>query len=336
MWTNAWRGRTGCMIGLTVAVLVACGDDDEPGEVDKDPPDGGTDAMVPDAAFVPTGDSGVLDANPDFPGITTDTIPFGIAPQGCAGGLGADGHLDLVLGSGVNAVHVAVVEGEVQANGVTCSAADGSAATADATVAIAVNGGSEDNQVILDLSLGMFGPTLLAASLPITVDLGEGWDTAALVGTYENDAIRVGAVGADILLRFGSSGSQIRISNAEDPVVSTGPGDDVLVASGGDGVGDPIQLAVRLYGGDGRDKLQGGALDDLLLGGGGDDAFMTAAASDGSDLYDGGEGSDFLSYADRSAPLSVTVGVGTDDGEPGEADDVMLTIENVTGGAGDD
>jgi Ca2+-binding RTX toxin-like protein len=338
MWTNAGRGRTGCVIGWTVAVLVACGGDDDGPDVDDVIPDAGPDAMIPDLdpSFVPTGDAGVLDANPDFPGITTSTIPFGLAPQGCAGGLGTNGHLDLVLGGGVNAVHIAVVGGEVQANGVTCSAADGSLATAEATLAVAVYGHVDDNQLILDLSQDMFGPKLLAASLPITVDLGEGWDAVALVGTYEGDAILTGAVTADTLLRFGASGSQVRISNTEDLVVSTGPGDDTLAANGGDGIGDLTQLAVRLYGGEDRDTLQGGLGGDLLFGGGGDDEFLTAAVSDGSDLYDGGEGIDALIYAERSLPVSVTLGVGADDGEADEADDVMLTIEHLTGGAGDD
>jgi len=38
----------------------------------------------------------------------------------------------------------------------------------------------------------------------------------------------------------------------------------------------------------------------------------------------------------RSAPLNVTVGAGADDGEQGENDDIQDTVEDVTGGTGDD
>jgi hypothetical protein len=120
-----------------------------------------------------------------------------------------------------------------------------------------------------------------------------------------------------------------------------GPGDDWL--AGGDS-GD------GLAGGTGRDTLYAGAGDDFLVGGGGRDALYGGAGSDemrdgdgdgrtarpDADLLDGGAGSDTVSYAGRTRPVSVDLAnPGPVNGERGEGDR-LIDIENLVGGKGAD
>lgn len=111
-------------------------------------------------------------------------------------------------------------------------------------------------------------------------------------------------------------------------------------------------LSVLLDGGDGNDQLStnrgtvvGGPGDDtltggVLSGGPGDDRL---AGTDGPNVLDGGPGADLLkgmggidrtTYADRSEGVRVTIDGRSDDGAPGEGDDVET--EDVNGGAGPD
>ncbi len=54
------------------------------------------------------------------------------------------------------------------------------------------------------------------------------------------------------------------------------------------------------------------------------------------DVQSGGDGIDMVNYAARKTGVRVTVGVGADDGSPGEGDDVRADIETVVGSQGDD
>jgi hypothetical protein len=115
--------------------------------------------------------------------------------------------------------------------------------------------------------------------------------------------------------------------------VRLGDGDDILHPVGFDqmkangGAGDDILLGGawndRLNGGGGRDELRGGLDADTLLDG---DGTTTDA-----DVLDGGPGIDWVSYEDRTAPVTVDLA------DPGpDAGDTLLGIENVHGGRGDD
>lgn len=88
--------------------------------------------------------------------------------------------------------------------------------------------------------------------------------------------------------------------------------DDILIGSTG---------ADTLDGSVGADKLHGGAGDDILIGG------------LGVDLLDGGGDIDTVSYARAVTPVNVDLAAGKTSG--GE-DDVLVSIENVIGSAGDD
>ena len=90
-----------------------------------------------------------------------------------------------------------------------------------------------------------------------------------------------------------------------------------------------------LDGGDGRDNLAGGDGPDELHGGAGDDQFeLGVAVPDGTDVVRGGAGAFDLAHYARPIGVTVTLGAGANDGEPGENDDV--DTEEVRGGPSDD
>lgn len=82
-----------------------------------------------------------------------------------------------------------------------------------------------------------------------------------------------------------------------------------------------------LNGEDGDDRLSGGASADTLDGGG------------GADTLDGGTGSDWAVYAADTLGVSVNLFSGVaaqNSGQPGATFDTLISIENLSGGAGDD
>jgi Ca2+-binding RTX toxin-like protein len=273
----------------------------------------------------------------DFEGVDTTMAPSGKAPQGCVGGFDAKtGALDLLLGGEVSVLLLATVNGEIQANGVTCTATDMTPATTDNTLSVHVMGTAADETMILDLATGPFGAKLLTASGGIHVDLGAGQNTFFLRGSVGSDAVTAGTSAGKIVLDPEKAGAAtVDIAGAQAITVSLGPGADTFNASGVAGSA-PLALDVIAFGGAGNDVLEGGAGDDKLHGGDGDDAFKTGATADGADLYDGGAGSDTMDYATRTAALAVSIGTIDDDGAVGEHDDVAAGMEIVIGGSGDD
>ena len=98
----------------------------------------------------------------------------------------------------------------------------------------------------------------------------------------------------------------------------------------------------RLDGSQGMDSLDGGGGDDELLGRGGNDQLSDGDRDDGDvdrrpgpDRLDGGAGDDMVSYAKRTASISVDLRSGARAGAAGE-NDVVLRVESLTGGRGDD
>lgn len=89
---------------------------------------------------------------------------------------------------------------------------------------------------------------------------------------------------------------------------------------------------VTLNGGSGDDTLIGGSLDDMLNGNGGNDALRGAG---GADTLDGGAGIDRVSYYDQTVSLVLNLD-GTASSGGAAQGDRLISIENVTGGSGDD
>jgi len=103
----------------------------------------------------------------------------------------------------------------------------------------------------------------------------------------------------------------------------------------GNFIGTGNALANAITGGAGNDSLSGGAGNDVLNGGAGDD---TLSGGLGNDTLTGGAGIDTVSYADETDAMSIDLAAGTTRRGSGAAaiEDTLATIENATGGSGDD
>jgi hypothetical protein len=125
------------------------------------------------------------------------------------------------------------------------------------------------------------------------------------------------------------SSHEARCAAAAAPsiAVSLGDRDDELVL-------DANKPAV--VGGDaGNDRLTGGPANDGLWGGAGNDVLDGRG---GADFMAGQDGTDTVSYAGRTAPVTVDLifgGLGTE-GQAGERDTVASDVERAVGGAGAD
>ena len=96
---------------------------------------------------------------------------------------------------------------------------------------------------------------------------------------------------------------------------------------------DDINIDVEtVIGGAGADTFTGGAGAQTFFGGAGNDTFIMGALAStgaGSDIVWGGAGTDTVSYAARTAAVTVTMdGVAANDGESGENDNVQVDVEN--------
>jgi Ca2+-binding RTX toxin-like protein len=109
-------------------------------------------------------------------------------------------------------------------------------------------------------------------------------------------------------------------------VVVGGMDNDVLTGSA---------LADTISGGPGDDLIVGGLLGDVLNGDDGDDKFDdgTIVGSTGADVFNGGLGTDTVSYLGRTTTgVTVTMdGVDADDGQSSEGDNVKADVENLVG-----
>ncbi len=140
----------------------------------------------------------------------------------------------------------------------------------------------------------------------------------------EGDDTIAGRAGADFL--WGMEGDDTLYGNDGEDIVYGGEGRNRL--SGGAGIDE-------LEGGPGSDALDGGTGDDAVFGRAGNDTILGGAAADGADHLLGGEGTDTVSYADRTTAVRIALDGQANDGARGEFDDVA-EVEHAVGGAGDD
>ena len=260
--------------------------------------------------------------------------------------------LTLSLGGGVTDITLSAESGELHVNGWTCVSGTGVSLTTATVAKISITGTSANEKVILDLSAGSFGNVLSPTKGGIVVDLATGTDGVTVLGTTNSDKMAAGAsASGDVYLELtGDNKADVRATAIESVTLSLNDGNDTFQAMGGAISAAhldptvtsllPLTLGVEVYGGDGNDTLQGGNGDDTLHGGNGNDTFKTAIADDGADLYDGGDGTDLVDYSPRTGSVDVSIaedGVAdADDGLANEGDDVTFSVENVTGGSGDD
>ena len=153
-----------------------------------------------------------------------------------------------------------------------------------------------------------------------TFNGGAGTDTVSYANRSNDLTVTMGAGSND-----GETGENDNVA-ADVEVLTGGGGDDTLTGGAANNT---------LNGGAGDDTLNGGNGDDTLNGDAGDDTFLSPAA-DGADAYNGGAGTDVVSYAGRSATVVASIDAVANDGEDAELDNVKADIEDLIGGDGND
>ena len=232
---------------------------------------------------------------------------------------------------------------------------------------LSVNGTPDRDVLVVDLE---GGPILGGAEVEVgpdeielIIDLGAGQRDRLVVRAPSGGGTLVAGAGGIALNN--DRDADILLAGVEQLVLEGRDGDDRLSGAGGRGTGAaadrPLILqggsgndsliggraADRLLGGPGRDDLAGGSGDDVLAGGSmadreaggdGDDRFEQGRKPNGGDVLFGQAGRDTVSYAARSDPISVTIGIGADDGAVGsvETDRVGSDVEVVLGGSSSD
>ncbi|MGE5788167.1 MAG: calcium-binding protein, partial [Myxococcales bacterium] len=180
---------------------------------------------------------------------------------------------------------------------------------------------------ILDYTNGLFATGTGASSTGIELDAA--WSSAdkiGIKGTATADKVVLGkATGYYTIDMNGDNKADVRILTTSTDLP-----------------------AITLYLGDGNDTFSAGTLSSLserhallVYGGAGNDTFIQTATATPDEVLDGGSGLDVVTYQLRGENLSVSVGAGADDGDPGttgsqELDDILESIETVTGGSGVD
>jgi Ca2+-binding RTX toxin-like protein len=209
----------------------------------------------------------------------------------------------------------------------------------------------------------------LLGDVPVTVITGDGndivIDNSLNFNTVVHDLFLLGD--GDDRAGFGNSigvandvfggpgrdeveyGNVLSVSISLDDVANDGPlKDDSPVPTTRD---DNIRSDVEdITGGAAADILIGSDSNNLIIGGGDTDTIRGLGGDDtmngdgdisflfaNTDLIDGGDGSDTVSYDERSAPVNVSLDGVANDGDPAvaEADNVINT-ENIIGGNGND
>lgn len=260
--------------------------------------------------------------------------------------------LSLSLGGGVTDITLIADSGELKVNGWPCVSGTGVVLTTATVAKISITGTSAAEKVIVDLSAGTFGNVLSPTKGGIVLDLAGGSDELTVFGTTGGDKLAAGSsASGDVYLELtGDTKADLRATATETFTVAMNDGNDTFQAMGGaisaahlDAAVTsllPLSVAIEVFAGDGNDTIQGGSADDDLHGGNGNDTFKTASTDDGSDVYDGGGGTDLVDYSSRTAALDVSIaedGVAdADDGLAGENDEVLYSVENVTGGSAAD
>lgn len=243
---------------------------------------------------------------------------------------------------------VSAGDAQLFVNGESCVTPAGDVITPSMISHLVITGTAANETLVLDLAPGTLPSSLLTSTGGIVVDLGGGNDAFNMRGLTGNDKITMGKGSGVVYVELsGDARADVKVANTEAFRVSLGDGKDTFSGMGGAitaaHFGGPTTLGpmtadLEVWGGDGDDTLQGGLGNDILHGGAGNDTFLTAAAADGDDVYYGDDGVDTMSYALRTAAVTVTLDGLSGDGDlaAGEGDNVGADVENLLGGAGND
>ncbi|WP_343525506.1 cadherin domain-containing protein [Sphingomonas sp.] len=166
-----------------------------------------------------------------------------------------------------------------------------------------------------------------------------------VLGSAYADRLTAAAAGSTLM---GGAGNDMLVAGAGADVIDGGADNDTVdysnstagiavdlaaqTASGGDAQGDVITNVENIIGTGYADTLTGDGGANILRGGAGDDAL---AGLGGADLLDGGDGNDMADYSASTNGVTVNLTAGTGAGGDAEGD-TLISIENVTGGSGND
>jgi Ca2+-binding RTX toxin-like protein len=283
----------------------------------------------------------------------------------------APAYMQLTVGAGETLyIFKRATDNRVVANATTDGTATGPECATSTTTQIRIAGTGQDHKVFLDYANGYFSMgTSLTVDTALQVRLGgvagTTTDTVTIRGTGSADFWNFGTTGATTTqqsaanLNFGTGtnqdkfvditfgptgatpGTNIRLLDPLDVKVSTGGGNDVITGQNAGLAAATTGFVVPLtvWGGDGDDTITNGAalgtgLANTLNGGAGLDTFPQIGKV--TDHIVGGTEVDLVDYSSRTAALDISLGGGSADGESGENDTLDGTIENVTGGTGND
>ncbi|MEX0281223.1 MAG: S8 family serine peptidase [Arenibacterium sp.] len=229
-----------------------------------------------------------------------------------------------------------------------------------------LDGGSDNDT----LDGGTGSDTLIGGSGDDVMEGGDGNDTAiyngggatidlnvssaqAVGSGFGSDSFSgienlIGGFGADNFT--GDSQNNVLKGNAGNDTLSGGDGEDTLEGGDNNDTLNGGQKSDTLSGGNGNDALSGGNGDDDLDGDGGDDDLRGGNGNDlldgdsgndtlrgggGDDDLDGGSGNDTAVYDGAAAVVDLNIGTAQAVGV-GYGSDTLSSIENLTGGDGDD
>ena len=160
------------------------------------------------------------------------------------------------------------------------------------------------------------------------IDLADYSDTTTSIDVNLTVGTATGAdIGSDTIVNV----ENIDAGSGDDTIVGDGLS-NVLFGASGDDIIDGAAGSDKLYGGVGDDALFGSAGKDVLDGGGGSD---TLSGGSGDDYVDGGDGTDVVDYGDVTSSVDVNLTTASATGVDIDTD-TLVSIENVSGGLGDD
>ena len=174
-----------------------------------------------------------------------------------------------------------------------------------------------------------------AAAVPATADAA----TVTTSGTKNGTILHYRATAGEVNdVRVSLPGARIVISD-QVPITASGT---CVINAAGDAECANVDL-VRLELGDRNDVLRYSAPQQAVVNAGtGNDTFIAGLRqltrpSQGVLTYNGGDGTDTVTYAQTNRPVTVTLGTGgNDDGRAGEHEDVGDDVEIVEGSPFDD
>ena len=226
--------------------------------------------------------------------------------------------------------------------------------------------------VILDYANGLWGESTTGTTGAVTINLGTATgvnNTVKIRGQATADAFYFGKgtgtlAGPFVMNLNGGAAApldavpDVSFTNIQNMIVSTGPGNDKIIADGTFGTVAAFPNALQMFGGAGSDTLVGGGGNDVLSGDLGGDTMTggpgmntyamgaVAQGATGTGNFDtiavnsvlGVTAVDTVDFSQRTGDLAVTLATAatTANGESMEGMVIPDTVSTIVGGWGED